>query len=86
MSPGRGCGARDGTAARDVEKAARADSVPRRQRGPGRAGARHLARQGQALADLLWVPGGAFGVEETDAPVTDVAAGAADAWLGMLGE
>jgi hypothetical protein len=49
--------------------------------------ARYLARQGQGLADLLWLPGGAAGVtDEADAPHTDAATGAAGAWLGMLEE
>jgi hypothetical protein len=50
--------------------------------------ARYLARQGQTLADLLWVPGGEVaGVEEeAKEEASGAAAGAADAWLGMLEE
>lgn len=50
---------------------------------------RYLARRGQALGDLLWVPGEGVsqGREEEPAPSpAGAAAGAASAWLGMLDE
>jgi hypothetical protein len=49
--------------------------------------ARHFARQGQAMGDLLWVPqeGASELVEEEPAPAS-AAAGAASAWLEMLDE
>jgi hypothetical protein len=47
-----------------------------------------MARRGQAIGELLWVPGegASQGKEEEPAPPVSAAAGAASAWLGMLDE
>ena len=49
--------------------------------------ARYLARRGQAIGALLWVPGEGVSRTEEDEPAVppaSAAAGAASAWLGML--
>jgi hypothetical protein len=50
--------------------------------------ARYLARRGQTMGDLLWVPGEAVSepVEEPPSSPASAAAGAASAWLGMVEE
>jgi hypothetical protein len=48
--------------------------------------ARYLARRGQALSDLLWIPGAPAAAERAVEmePSADMAASAAGAWLDLL--
>jgi len=45
--------------------------------------ARYLARRGQALRDLLWIPGEVAPAVEEEAPVSSAASSAAAAWLDL---
>jgi hypothetical protein len=45
--------------------------------------ARYLARRGQALAELLWIPTPAAVVEEAPSPSATAATVAAAAWLDL---